>query len=133
MKLIYSKNFNLAEMLEQRSVIKFLMNKNCTSHKIYWRKCDLYREPCFSVKKMFTNEMSLSQKDSSLWKDTDSLVKKKIWVQHSIKVMLTVFWEMGWSITIDFLEKKKCNSKQSFLLLTGNIHLIFWMTIVWCF
>ena len=51
------------------------------------------------------------------WKHTDSLIKKKFWVQWSVKkVMLTVFWSIKEPI-IDFFEKR-CNCKQCFLLPT---------------
>ena len=59
MELFHSKNyFNLTEIfvykirakqtdcyrLEQRSVIKFLVAKNCKPYEIYRRICDVYRE-----------------------------------------------------------------------------------------
>ena len=41
-------------------------------------------------------------------KPIDFSVKKKFWVQWSVKkVMMTVFWDMKGAITIGFHEKKK--------------------------
>ena len=45
--------------------------------------------------------MSLSQKVHRI--ETDSPVKKKFQVFCSIKIMMTVFWDMKWTITIGFL------------------------------
>ena len=40
------------------------------------------------------------------WIHTDSQVKNEFLAQPSVKkVMMTVFWDMKWPITIDFLEK----------------------------
>ena len=60
---------------------------------------DEYGEACFTPKNVYKHTkhgfatMSPSQKGQFIeWKYTDSLVKKKFWVQQSEKkVMLTVF------------------------------------------
>ena len=67
-ELAYGKNyFSLAKIIvlrlfemetnqtecsrfEQRYVIKFLLTKKCKQCEIYKRKCDMYREVCFSEK-----------------------------------------------------------------------------------
>ena len=38
-------------------------------------------------------------------KHIDSPVKKTFWVLQSVKVILTVFWDMKGPMTIDFIEK----------------------------
>ena len=49
---------------------------------------------------------SVIKRQSMEWKYTDSLRKKKFWVQQSVKkVILTVFWDIKGFITIDFFEK----------------------------
>ena len=48
--------------------------------------------------------MSLSQKNSS-WSGNTVTLKKRFQAQWSVKVMLTIFWDMKGHITTDFLEK----------------------------
>ena len=61
------------------------------------------------------------------WKHTDTLVKKKFWVQQSVKkVMLTVFLDMKGPIIIDFLEKGAVVKSASYCqLLTQNSPYLF--------
>ena len=62
---------------------------------------------------MYTNGLSMSlasrateEKESMERKYTDSSVKKEFRTQWPVlKIMLTVFWAMKWTIMIDFLEK----------------------------
>ena len=57
----------MSSRLEQRSVIKFLLAEKCTSHEIFRRICEVYKERCFSQKRD-NHEFSttaLNRKDSS--------------------------------------------------------------------
>ena len=59
---------------------------------------------------MFTNGLNMGLplqtriKKTVKWKHPDSLIKKKFWVQWSVKkVMLTIFCDMKEPVIIDFL------------------------------
>ena len=73
----------------------------------------MYGEGCFDQKYIYTwakhrfTTTNFSQKDSQQSERIDSLVKKKIQTQGSVKkVVLIVFWNMKGPINIDFLEKE---------------------------
>ena len=89
-------------LLEQRSVIKYLVAEMCKPCEIYRKMCVMYREACFSKKKNLYKwvKHGFVTADLPEWKNTDFPVKKKFLEQRSVKVMLTVFWDMKGSITI---------------------------------
>ena len=68
----------------------------------------MHMEKHVLVKEIFINGLNMGL---SLWarvKDsgnTDFLVKKKFWVQQTVKVMLTVFWDIKGPMTLDLFEK----------------------------
>ena len=97
--------------LEQKSVSKFLLAKNCKPYENYRRIWDVYWQACFN-EKMFTNRLNMGlllQAWDSLWsKNTVFPVRKK----SVKKVMLT------WKNHHFWFPWKKCNYKQCFLLPT---------------
>ena len=74
---------------------------------------------------MFTNKLNIGllgiEKTVHEVKHTDSPIKQKFWVQQLVKVMLTLFWNMKGSLTMDFLEKDATLSSAFDL----KIHLIY--------
>ena len=102
-----------SSMLEQKSVIKFLVAEKCKPCEVYWQICDVYREAFFSQEKMFTIRLkyeflttSLSRKDSPWNENILALwLRKKFQARQLVYVMLTILWDMKGLIIIDFLEK----------------------------
>ena len=85
--------------LEQKSIIKFLVAEMSKQFENYRRICDVFRTACFSQKTLYKwakggfAMTNMSQKDSPLRRNIDSLVKKtKFHGQWSVKkVMLAAF------------------------------------------
>ena len=125
--MVYSKKyFNLTKIfvlwlfkmtvnqnlrLGQRSVIKHLVAEKSKQWEINKRMCDVYGEAYFSPK-MLTNVLNIGLPlqnwiEKSLWsekKNTNSS-KEKFQIQQSVKKdLLTFFWDMKGSITINFFE-----------------------------
>ena len=70
--------------------------------------CDVYGETGFNLKHVYEQvkhgffTMSLDPKDNPWRENTQTLVKKMLWVKQSVKkLMLTVFCDIKGFITID--------------------------------
>ena len=83
---------------------------------------------CFSKKNVYRlakHGFVSTSRTPMEWKPTVSQVKKKFLVLQLVKkVILTVFWDMKGSITIDLLEKVNSASY------CEGIHLFYWMTLI---
>ena len=87
------------------------MTEKCKPYEIYRRLGDVHREACLSRKnihKWATHGFAtMSKSKRQFMKKKHSLVKKKFWVQQSVKkVMPTGFRKVKGPI-VDFFEKRK--------------------------
>ena len=138
LELVYSKNyFDLTKIfvlrqqikqcsrLKQKSVIKFLLAEKCKPCEIHRRMYDVYREACFIQKNVYKwakhEFATMSKRKSMEWTHIDFLVKKRFWMQLSVKkVMLTVFLDLKEPTTIDFLEKAATVNNAFYCQLLGQ-------------
>ena len=92
----------------------FLVFEKYKPCEIYRRKWDVYREACFS-QRILKNGLNIDlplwklewNRQSMVWKHTDSQVKKMFLAQESVKkvILIILFKDMKELITSDFFEK----------------------------
>ena len=110
LEAIQNGSKSVSTRLEQRSVIKSLVADKCKPYDIFRRMSDMYREVCFSQKKLYLwarygfATMSLSR--DSLWSgNTNFPAKKKLCAAVSKGGLADSLLGHEKSIIIDFLEK----------------------------
>ena len=121
--------------LEQWSIMKTLV---CAKLVKFTKDSVMCAEKHVSVKTIFTNGLNMGlpelKRQSTKWKQINSPVKKKFWVQWSLKeVMRIVFWGMKELITIDFHENRATVNTASYCQPFGQIHLIEWPLFIYIY